>query len=41
MGLGPYTCRVTDRYGHTLVDGGLPHVEDGTVNGRGQFPPGP
>lgn len=41
MGPGPYTFRVTDSYGNQLVDSGIPHVEDGTVNGAGQFPPGP
>lgn len=41
MGPGPYTFRVTDSYGNTLVDSGIPHVEDGTVEGTGQFPPGP
>jgi expansin (peptidoglycan-binding protein) len=41
MGPGPYTFRVTDWYGNTLVDGGIPHVENGTLNGGGQFPPGP
>jgi expansin (peptidoglycan-binding protein) len=41
MGTGPYTFRVTDSYGATLIDGGIPHVENGTVNGAGQFPPGP
>ena len=41
MGPGPYTFRVTDSYGNLLVDTGLPHVEKGSVNGVGQFPPGP
>lgn len=41
MGPGPYTFRVTDHYGNVLVDSGVPHVEDGTVAGSGQFPPGP
>jgi expansin (peptidoglycan-binding protein) len=40
MGPGPYTFRVTDSYGNTLVDSGIPHVENGTVDGSGQFPPG-
>jgi expansin (peptidoglycan-binding protein) len=40
MGPGPYTFRVTDTYGNTLIDGGIPHVENGTVNGSSQFPPG-
>jgi expansin (peptidoglycan-binding protein) len=41
MGPGPYAFRVTDIYGNELVDHGIPHVEDGTVSGAGQFPPGP
>jgi len=41
MGPGPYTFRVTDSYGNLLVDTGLPHVENGSVNGVSQFPPGP
>ncbi len=38
MGPGPYTFRVTDNYGNELIDSGIPHVEDGTVNGAKQFP---
>lgn len=41
MGPGPYTFRVTDYYGNTLVDSGIPHVENGTINGAAQFPFGP
>jgi expansin (peptidoglycan-binding protein) len=41
MGVGPYTLRVTDCYGNQLTDSGIPHVENGSVNGSGQFPPGP
>jgi expansin (peptidoglycan-binding protein) len=41
MGTGPYTFRVTDWYGNVLTDSGIPHVENGTVNGVGQFPVGP
>ncbi len=41
MGPGPYTLRVTDIYGNVLTDSGIPHVAGGTVNGSGQFPPGP
>jgi expansin (peptidoglycan-binding protein) len=41
MGPGPYTFRVTDRYGNALTDSGIPHVENGTVAGAAQFPPGP
>lgn len=39
MGPGPYTFRVTDVFGHSLVDSGIPHIENGTVSGSGQFPP--
>jgi expansin (peptidoglycan-binding protein) len=39
MGPGPYTFRVTDILGRTLTDSGIPHVENGTVAGSGQFPP--
>ncbi len=41
MGPGPYTLRVTDSYGNVLVDTGIPHVENGSVNGAAQFPSGP
>jgi expansin (peptidoglycan-binding protein) len=41
MGSGPYTFRVTDHYGNTLTDSGIPHIENGTVNGAAQFPEGP
>ena len=41
MGVGPYTFRVTDAYGNVLVDSGVIHVENGTVNGAAQFPLGP
>lgn len=41
MGVGPFTFRVTDAYGNALVDSGIPHMENGTVNGAAQFPPGP
>jgi expansin len=41
MGVGPYTFRVTDSYTNTLTDSGIPFIENGTVNGTGQFPPGP
>ena len=41
MGPGPYSFRVTDSYGNVLIDSGIPHVENGTVSGAGQFPPGP
>jgi len=41
MGPGPYTFRVTDYYGNQLIDSGIPHIENGTINGASQFPPGP
>jgi expansin (peptidoglycan-binding protein) len=41
MGPGPYQFRVTDWYGNTLTDSGIPHIENGTVSGTGQFPAGP
>jgi hypothetical protein len=41
MGTGPYSFRVTDSYGNQLVDSGIPHLENGTLPGSGQFPPGP
>ena len=41
MGPGPYSLRVTDSYGNQLSDNGIPLVPNGTVNGTGQFPPGP
>jgi expansin (peptidoglycan-binding protein) len=41
MGVGPYTFRVTDMYSNTLTDSGIPFIENGTINGAGQFPLGP
>lgn len=41
MGPGPYTFRITDWYGNVIEDSGIPHREDDTVAGNGQFPPGP
>jgi len=41
MGVGPYTFRVTDSYTNTLNDSSIPFIEGGTINGAGQFPPGP
>lgn len=41
MGPGPYQFRVTDLYGNVLTDSGIPHRENGTVDGAGQFPAGP
>jgi expansin len=39
MGPGPFTFRVTDIYGHVLLDTAIVHVENGNVTGRAQFPP--
>ena len=41
MGPSPYTFRVTDSYGNVLSDSGIPHMENETVTGAAQFPPGP
>ena len=41
MGVGPYSFRVTDLYGNVLTDSGIPHIENGTVDGAAQFPAGP
>ena len=38
MGPGPYTFRVTDVYGHVLVDTGIAHMEAQVVDGAEQFP---
>jgi expansin (peptidoglycan-binding protein) len=38
MGPGPYTFRVSDVYGHVLIDGGIPHMADVSVPGHAQFP---
>ena len=38
MGPGPYSFRVTDSFGNTLVDSGIPHLVNGTVDGAAQFP---
>ena len=39
MGPGPYTFRVTDYFGNTLVDSNIPLTIGGTVAGSSQFPP--
>ena len=41
MGPGPYQFRVTDGYGHVLIDSGITHTENRTVDGAAQFPAGP
>ena len=41
MGVGPYSFRITDSYGNVLIDTGIPHIENGTIPGAAQFPPGP
>jgi expansin (peptidoglycan-binding protein) len=38
MGPGPYTFRVTDIYGNTLTDSGIPLLDDGSASGSQQFP---
>ena len=38
MGPGPYHFRVTDVLGQTLEDTGIPFIEAGIVDGKGQFP---
>jgi expansin (peptidoglycan-binding protein) len=38
MGTGPYTFRVTDIYGHTLTDSGIPLLDNDSVSGSQQFP---
>ena len=38
MGPGPYTFRVTDIFGHVLIDSAIAQVENGDVEGRNQFP---
>jgi len=38
MGPGPYTFRVTDVHGNVLTDSGVPHLENSSVPGSGQFP---
>jgi expansin (peptidoglycan-binding protein) len=41
MGAGPYTVRVTDRYGNVVVDVGIVLAEGVETPGKGQFPAGP
>jgi expansin (peptidoglycan-binding protein) len=41
MGDGPYTFRVTDIFGQTLTDTGIPLAVGGVVAGKAQFPPMP
>jgi expansin (peptidoglycan-binding protein) len=41
MGPGPYQFRVTDMYGHVLMDSSIPLVAGGSVDGASQFPYGP
>lgn len=38
MGTGPYTFRVTDVFGHALVDTGIPFEDGGVKSGAAQFP---
>jgi expansin (peptidoglycan-binding protein) len=39
MGTGPFTFRVKDVYGHTVVDSGIVHHPNENVFGKSQFPP--
>ena len=39
LGVGPYTFRVTDIYGHVLVDSSVVLTPGGDVAGSAQFPP--
>lgn len=41
MGPGPYTFRVTDVFGNVIIDNNIPHVENGSIPGKAQFPPPP
>jgi len=41
MGTGPYSFRVTDSYGNVLIDSRIAHIENGSIPGAAQFPPGP
>lgn len=36
---GPFTFRVTDKYGHVIVATGIPFAENSTFNASDQFPP--
>lgn len=38
MGLGPFTFRVTDMFGHSFVDKNIEFMAGGTVDGKNQFP---
>lgn len=38
VGSSPITFRVTDIYGHELVDESVEHIEEGDVSGAAQFP---
>ncbi len=38
LGPGPYSFRVTDVNGAVLADSGIPHMENASVPGSGQFP---
>lgn len=40
MGPGPYSLRVTDRYGNVVEDTGVVLAEGAETMGKGQFPPG-
>ncbi|NJK81721.1 MAG: lipoprotein A-like protein [Chloroflexaceae bacterium] len=38
LGNGPYTFRITDIYGNTLLDTNIPFAENSEASGSGQFP---
>ncbi|MGO9481561.1 MAG: expansin EXLX1 family cellulose-binding protein [Candidatus Kryptoniota bacterium] len=38
MGKGPYTFRVTDIYGHVVIDSAIALTPGGSVSGHAQFP---
>ena len=41
LGAGPFSFRVTDHYGHVLVDDNIAYTKNNARNGQKQFPPKP
>lgn len=41
MGVGPFTLRVTDMYGNSIIDSNIPLAENVETRGTSQFPAGP
>jgi expansin (peptidoglycan-binding protein) len=39
MGPGPYIFRVTDLYGHVIIDSNVAAADNANVQGKSQFPP--